>query len=67
LISNVGLVALVRNIAAKVEPRDGIRASYEDRVRYRAKGLANVGGVGNVSVRGEENGTNTRRVGGITD
>ena len=67
LISKIGFVALVSDIAGKVGPGDGISASDEIRVSDGPEGFANVGGVGDVAVCAEEYGAEAGGVGSIAN
>lgn len=64
-IPQIGLVALVPDVADQIGPRDGVGGAHEDRVRDGAERLAYLGGVGDVAVRGEEERADARGIGGV--
>ena len=67
LVAQIRFVALVSDVAGQVGPRDGVGALYEIRVRGGAEGLADVGGVGDVAMRGVEDGADAGGVGGVPE
>lgn len=64
-VPQVGLVALVQDIAGDVGPGDGVGGADEDGVSDGAEGLADLGAVGDVAVGGEEDGANAVEVGEV--
>jgi hypothetical protein len=67
LVPHVRLVALVRDIAAQVQPGDAVGCAYGDWVRDGPEGLANVRGVCDIAMRRGEDGAEARGVGGVAD
>lgn len=63
----VGLVPLVADVAEDVRPRDAVGAAHQPGVGDGPEGLANVGGIGDVAVGREEDGTEAGSVGGVAD
>ena len=64
-IPQIGLVALMPDVADQIGPRDGVGGAHEDRVRDGAERLAYLGGVGDVAVRGEQECADARGVRGV--
>jgi hypothetical protein len=64
-VPQVGLVALVQDIAGEVGPGDGVGGADEDGVGDGAEGLADLGAVGDVAVGGEEDGADAVEVGEV--
>lgn len=64
-IAQVCFVAFVAYVANQVGPGDSIGGANEPRVCYWTEGFANVGGVGDVAVGGEENCADAIGVSGI--
>ena len=67
LISEIGFVALVSNIAGKVGPGYGVGTSDKIRMGDGPERFTNIGGVGDVAVCAEEYGAKTGCVGGIAN
>ena len=57
----------MRDITDEIGPGDPIGTFYEVRVGNRTEGLADVGGVGDVAVGGEEDGAKAGGVGSIAE
>ena len=65
LVAHVRFVALVADVADQVGPGDAVGASYQPWVGYWSEGFADVGGVGDVALRGEHDGAEPVRIGGV--
>lgn len=64
-VAQVGFVAFVGDIAEEIGPGDAVGGAHEVGVCDGAEGLAYVGGVGDVAVRGEEDGADAVDVSGV--
>ena len=67
LVPQICFISFVPDVSDQVRPRDGIGRLDEPRVGYRPEGLADVAGVGNVPVRGEEDGAEAAGIGGVAE
>lgn len=61
------MVSFQANVAEDVRPGDGVRAAHKVRVCDGAEGLAYFGGVGDETVRGDQEGSDAGCVGGVSE
>lgn len=67
LVVPVGFVPLVRDVAQDVGPRDAVGTADEPRMRHGPEAFTNVGGVRDVTVRGQQYRSDPGGVSGKTD
>lgn len=63
----IGFIPFVPDVADQIRPGDAVGGFDEPGVSDGAEGLADVGGVGDVAVGGEEDGAEAGGVGGVAD
>lgn len=66
-IPKVGFVAFVKNIAENIGPGDRVGASDEMWMCDRSEGFANVGGICDVAMGGEEDGSGSICICGVSE
>ena len=67
LIAEIGFVSFVGDVTNEVCPGDAVGGSDEPRVGYGAERFADVGGVGDVAVGAQEDGTESGCIGCVAD
>ncbi len=66
-VPDISLIAFMTHIPDKVSPGYAIGSSYKPGVSYRAEGLSNVRGVGNIAMGTEKDGPQSRSISCVTE